>query len=183
MNYLAHAYLSFDQPDVLTGNMISDFVKGRKKFDYPDAIQLGMELHRGIDHFTDTHSSTRNIAALFKPVYRLYGGAFADIVYDHFLANDRNEFPSLLHLMQFTTHTYQQLAMQAEFFPAPFASMFPYMRTQNWLYHYHEDAGIQKSFGGLGRRAAYIPETETAYQIFLDNKDYFREQYDLFFRS
>ena len=30
MNYLAHAYLSFGDPDVLTGNMISDFVKGKK---------------------------------------------------------------------------------------------------------------------------------------------------------
>jgi acyl carrier protein phosphodiesterase len=29
MNYLAHAVLSFQQPDILTGNMISDFVKGR----------------------------------------------------------------------------------------------------------------------------------------------------------
>ncbi len=35
MNYLAHAYLSFGDPDILAGNMISDFVKGKKKFDYP----------------------------------------------------------------------------------------------------------------------------------------------------
>ena len=31
MNYLAHAYLSFGDPDILAGNMISDFVKGKKK--------------------------------------------------------------------------------------------------------------------------------------------------------
>lgn len=30
MNYLAHAYLSFDEPEILVGNMISDFVKGKK---------------------------------------------------------------------------------------------------------------------------------------------------------
>jgi acyl carrier protein phosphodiesterase len=30
MNYLAHAYLSFGEPDILAGNMISDFVKGKK---------------------------------------------------------------------------------------------------------------------------------------------------------
>ncbi len=35
MNYLAHAYLSFNDPEILVGNMISDFVKGKKKFDYP----------------------------------------------------------------------------------------------------------------------------------------------------
>lgn len=32
MNYLAHAVLSFDDPDILTGNIISDFVKGKKNF-------------------------------------------------------------------------------------------------------------------------------------------------------
>ena len=35
MNFLAHAFLSFNDPDILTGNMISDFVKGKQKFDFP----------------------------------------------------------------------------------------------------------------------------------------------------
>lgn len=29
---------------------------------------------------------------VFKPAYGLYAGAFTDIVYDYFLANDSNEF-------------------------------------------------------------------------------------------
>ncbi len=51
MNYLAHAYLSFHDPEVLVGNMISDFVKGKKQYDYPDGIQKGIRLHRIIDLF------------------------------------------------------------------------------------------------------------------------------------
>jgi acyl carrier protein phosphodiesterase len=183
MNYLAHAYLSFGDPDVLLGNMISDFVKGKKKFDYPESIRVGIELHRAIDHFTDTHSATKNIASLFKPAYRLYGGAFADIVYDYFLANDPQEFESESALLAFTLTSYGQLEQNAGYFPEVFAHMFPYMRSQNWLYNYRQHTGIQKSFQGLARRAAYIPETETAYQLFLENKDYFREQYQHFFRS
>ena len=53
MNYLAHAYLSFGDPDILAGNMISDFVKGKKKYEYPDRIQMGITLHRKIDEYTD----------------------------------------------------------------------------------------------------------------------------------
>ena len=30
MNYLAHAYLSFGYSELLVGNLISDFVKGKK---------------------------------------------------------------------------------------------------------------------------------------------------------
>src|SRR5215469_17022272 len=91
MNYLAHAYLSFDQPEIVVGNMISDFVKGKKRFEFPEQIQKGIMLHRSIDAFTDEHAATKKAKEVFKPVVGLYAGAFIDIVYDHFLALDANE--------------------------------------------------------------------------------------------
>ena len=92
MNYLAHAYLSFNDPEILLGNMISDYVKGRKKFDYGPGILKGIMLHRAIDTFTDQHPVTKTAMKFFKPAYGLYAGAFVDVVYDHFLALDENEF-------------------------------------------------------------------------------------------
>ena len=92
MNYLAHAWLSFGQRDILVGNMISDFVKGKKRFDYSEPVQKGITLHRAIDTFTDEHEATKEAKKFFKPVVGLYAGAFMDIVYDHFLATDENEF-------------------------------------------------------------------------------------------
>ena len=59
MNYLAHAYLSFNEPEILVGNMISDFVKGKKRFDFSENIQKGIMLHRNIDTFTDEHEVTK----------------------------------------------------------------------------------------------------------------------------
>jgi acyl carrier protein phosphodiesterase len=41
MNYLAHAYLSFGDPAWTTGNLISDFVKGKQRLEYPLRIQQG----------------------------------------------------------------------------------------------------------------------------------------------
>ena len=181
MNYLAHAYLSFNDRELLTGNMISDFVKGKKQFDYPPAIQHGIQLHRAIDAFTDTHPATQYIKELFRPAYRLYAGAFTDVVYDHFLANDIKQFPTQQDLLKFTQHSYSLLKKQSEYFPSAFARMFPYMHTQDWLYNYRFDEGMQKSFGGLRQRAAYISETETAYHIFLSNKQKIRGGYDAFF--
>ena len=35
--------------------MISDYVKGKKKIDYPPDIQKRIMLHRAIDTFTDFH--------------------------------------------------------------------------------------------------------------------------------
>jgi acyl carrier protein phosphodiesterase len=181
MNLLAHAYLSFNNEALLVGNMISDYVKGKKQYDYPLPIQAGIQLHRAIDEFTDTHEATLEIKKLFKPIYRLYAGAFIDVVYDYFLANDANEFETKEHLQIFTQNTYNLLQKNEVHFPEKFAKMYPYMQSQNWLYHYRTNEGMQKSFGGLARRAKYITETDTAFEIFLNNKEMIRSSYQVFF--
>jgi acyl carrier protein phosphodiesterase len=181
MNYLAHAYLSFNDPEVLVGNMISDFVKGRKQFDYPERIHKGILLHRAIDEFTDAHPCTHELKQLFRPQYRLYSGAFIDIVYDYFLANDVNEFATENDLLEFTALCYRQLASLKQWHGTSFGAMFPYMSSQNWLYNYRYQWGIEKSFEGMRRRSAYIPETGIAFQVFLDHITAMKPLYQQFF--
>ena len=169
MNYLAHAYLSFNKPEILAGNMISDYIKGKKQFDYPSAVQKGIRLHRQIDNYTDTHAATKELKSFFRPQYRLYSGAFADVVYDHFLANDVHEFENETVLQNFATATYQMLEPYTCLFPAPFLKMFPYMKEYNWLYNYRYTWAIEKSFGGLVKRAAYLTESKIAFEIFTEH--------------
>lgn len=170
MNYLAHAYFSFNHPEVLAGNMISDFIKGKKQFDYPAGIQKGIRLHRAIDTYTDDHWATREIKKIFSPAVRLYSGAFTDIVYDHFLALHPDEL-NAEGWMDFTQKTYGLLHQQKDWFPEPFSSMFPFMEQQNWLFNYRYDWGIENSFKGLVRRAAYLEHSRDAFQLFLNNYD------------
>jgi acyl carrier protein phosphodiesterase len=181
MNYLAHAYLSFNQPQILVGNMISDFVKGKTKFNYLPDIQKGITLHRAIDEFTDTHPVTKTAKEFFRPAYRLYSGAFVDVVYDHFLALDTNEFPNSFSLENFSQQVYQTLEQNFSYLPLQFQKFFPYMQQHNWLFNYQYKTGIEKSFGGLVYRAKYINEYSTAFTVF--NKEYkiLQECYDNFF--
>jgi acyl carrier protein phosphodiesterase len=165
INYLAHAYLSFGHPEILAGNMISDFVKGKKKFDYPAGVQQGIVLHRAIDAFTDGHEATREAKAIFRPDYRLYSGAFVDVVYDHFLANDPAEFTDA-SLLAFSRSVYDMLEKQSPWFPDKFAMMFPYMQEHNWLYHYRERWGIERSLNGVVRRSTYLTESKIAFRLF-----------------
>ena len=166
MNYLAHAFLSFNNSDILAGNMISDFIKGKAQFNYPPAIQKGIRLHRLIDEFTDTHPVTARAKSFFRPQYRLYSGAFTDVVYDHFLALDKKQFEDYGNIEKFSQHIYLLLENNFVSFPPPFQKMFPYMKTQNWLYNYQFKKGIQKSFKGLVYRAAYLNESDIAFEIF-----------------
>lgn len=181
MNYLAHAFLSFNNEGILVGNMISDFVKGRKKLEYPPEIQQGIHLHRLIDSFTDFHPVTAKAKEFFRSHYRLYSGAFVDIVYDHFLALDSQQFTGYGGLEPFTKVTYQLLDRNVSSFPITFQKMFPYMKTQNWLYNYRLKDGIQKSFGGLVHRASYLYDSETAFDIFNNHYNELQNCYYSFF--
>lgn len=166
MNYLAHAFYSFGDAELLLGNMVSDYVKGKKQFDYPQQVQKGIRLHRAIDAFTDAHAATRELKKYFAPEVRLYAGAYVDVVYDHFLATDPAE-GSAEWWLDFTQTTYAQLAAQSAWFPPYFEKIFPYMRGQNWLYNYRFTWGVEKSFGGLVRRAHYLPADNQCFAVFL----------------
>ena len=181
MNYLAHAWLSFHQPEIVVGNMISDFVKGKKQFDLSPAIQKGIRLHRAIDNFTDTHPVTKELKEFYRPHYRLYSGAFADVTYDHFLANDKNEFPAAEALKAFSATTYSILEDHFSGLPPGFQKIFPYMRSQDWLFNYREKWLIEKSFWGLECRATYLKESGIAFTIFNENIAAMRSCYARFF--
>ena len=181
MNYLAHAHLSFGLPQILIGNMISDFVKGKKQYDFSPMIQKGIRLHRSIDSFTDAHPVTKQMKEVFKPAYGLYAGAFTDIVYDYFLANDSNEFTTDQELELFSNNSYFQIEKSLAELPPGFQQIFPFMKQYNWLYNYRHQHGIQKSFAGLVKRAKYIEDYDTAFRIFTENLQQLNFYYTEFF--
>lgn len=180
MNFLAHSYLSFNHPEVLVGNMVSDFVKGKKRFAYSAGVQQGIVLHRQIDAFTDIHEATKEAKTYLKPAVGLYSGAFVDVIYDHFLANDLNEF-SDSDLIRHATQTYDVLSRYEEDLPTPFQKMLPYMQSQNWLYNYKTMVGTENSFAGLARRATYLESSTEAFQLFQKHYDALRDCYNAFF--
>lgn len=182
MNYLAHAYLSFDQSEILVGNMISDFVKGKRKFDYNHQIQRGIMLHRMIDQFTDTHPATRQAKLFFIPDYRLYSGAFVDVVYDHFLATDPARWTAG-DLKIFSMGVYEKLSRFQSDFPEKFNRLFTHMRAEDWLFNYRHKQNIKSSFAGLVRRALYMKDYHTAFNIFETHYDELKFCYQEFFPS
>ena len=181
MNYLAHAYLSFKHTPTLLGNMSSDFIKGKSKFDYPKDMQVGIALHRHIDDFTDSHPSTLQARKYFKDAVGTYSGAFVDVSYDHFLALDTNEFHDESALQQFALYTYKELQDNVSLLPQMLQSMLPYMQQHNWLYNYRTFWGLEKSFEGVTRRAVYLQDASPAFHAFQENYEQLKACYQSFF--
>lgn len=179
MNFLAHAYLSFNNKEVLVGNMISDFVKGKKQYDYIEGIRKGIVLHRQIDAFTDVHPTTKKAKEVFRADYRLLSGAIVDIIYDHFLATDKKLF-SEPTLKSFVQETYSTLEEYTAHLPGRFVFAFGYMRSEDWLYNYQYTDRIDRSLHGIIRRSSFFHDTETVKLLFDRHYSFLQECYSDF---
>ena len=170
MNFLAHAYLSFDDDEVLLGNMMNDFLKGVDKSVFSAGVHKGILLHRAIDTFTDEHSATKEAKLFFKADYKLYSAPIVDVVFDYFLATNKNEFTPTT-LFKFANNVYQRLDILKTVMPDKFKQVFFFMKTQNWLNGYAEKQNIYHSLNGLKRRSKYLGEVDKAFSIFEENQE------------
>ena len=179
MNFLAHSYLSFSE-EQLVGNMIADFVKNRDVARLPESIQKGIKLHRAIDTFTDAHLLIHEAKAPFRPLVRLYSGAFVDVAFDYFLANDTTE-NSQREWQEHSREVYAVLRRYEEFLPEVFKKVLDKMQQDDWLYNYRNEWGIEYSFRNVVNKAQFLDKTTNVFPAFLANKDFLREKYEIFF--
>lgn len=124
MNFLAHAYLSFDKPGLIVGNLVADMVKGKQIMEtFPDEIRKGIQLHRQIDSYTDSHPVTIEAKHLFDNSAGRYGSSFLDVSYDHFLALDTVNQPKE-GWNTFAQYCYTQIEQSGDILPPRFCSMY-----------------------------------------------------------
>ena len=86
-----------------------------------------------------------------------------------------------MELAFFCQSTYINLQKNEAGLPEKFLQMLPYMKEQNWLFHYSSREGIEKSFGGLAKRAVYLSESAIAFSIFNEYYHELENCYQLFF--
>lgn len=180
MNFLAHAYLAFGDKDHIVGGLIADAVKGKQMKEYPQGICQGIQLHRLIDSFTDSHPVVVQTANVFKETAGRYSGSFLDVAFDHFLSLDQDNIPSGGWL-DFADGCYNAIEARGEILPSKFCSMYLYMKRENWLAHYGELWLIEKSFERLTNRASYLSDDVVVFNDFIDKYDIIKDGFNQFF--
>lgn len=181
MNFLAHIYLSGDNTEIMVGNFIGDFVKGRNLLDQFDPeIAKGIELHRSIDDFTDHHPVVHESKVRLRPTYRHYAPVIVDVFYDHFLSRYwANYHPA--PLTDFSTRAYRDIEQHWSVLPQGAKSMLPYMKADNWLLNYGNIDGIERALTGMSRRARHVSRMEESIVDLQKNYDAFKQEFELFF--
>lgn len=182
MNYLAHAYLSFGQDEVLVGNFIGDFVKGKMIKTFPQEVQDGIKLHREIDKFTDTHPLVRAGQSYLRPKFGHYSTVITDIYFDYYLARNWAKYSSI-SLEEFIQNTFNTLNKYRQFFPDRFASTFQWMVQDNWLLKYREIEGIHQTLTGMSRRTRFDSKMEVAHLTLQEKEEEFQVIFFAFFEE
>jgi acyl carrier protein phosphodiesterase len=181
MNFLAHIYLSGDESKVMIGNFIGDFVKGRNLASrHEPLIVSGIELHRAIDHFTDTHAIVQQSKKRLAGKYRHYAGVIVDVFYDHFLSNKWSDYHPV-PIDTFADNTYKTLQQNDAILPDEVKAFLPYMIKQNWLVAYGTLDGIFQALSGIGRRTPYISNMEKAVGDLSEQYENFGSDFAAFF--
>lgn len=166
MNYLAHSYLSFEDDEVLFGNFIGDFVKGKKRMlEFPSKVQKGLMLHREIDRFTDNHKATIRSRKLVQNELSITSGIFVDMIYDHILANFWKDF-SDLELKVYTTSIYNRIDQFESFFDPKFAYMYGYMKEGDWLFHYSKKEYMTRFLKGVSNRVKIENNLDNSFWLY-----------------
>jgi acyl carrier protein phosphodiesterase len=142
MNFLAHIYLSGDNDMLKIGNFMADSIRGNHYLDYPDDIKKGILLHRYIDTFTDAHPIYRKSKHKLHEKYGHYSGVIMDIVYDHFLAKNWEQF-STTKLEDYADTFYKLLQDNYDILTEKTQNSLPYMMETNWLVCYKSLAGLE----------------------------------------
>jgi len=179
MNFLAHAFLSGDDQQLLVGNFIGDFVKGKAYESYPNRIATGIQLHRAIDGYTDNHPMTTKSKKLLRETYRHYAGVIVDVLYDHFLARNWQKYYSM-SLKNYTLQTYSTIEQYGELLPERFKYVFSYMSRDNWLFNYSRLEGIDRALKGMARRTKFDSKMEYAINDIKSDYDVYQDHFEAF---
>jgi acyl carrier protein phosphodiesterase len=168
MNYLAHLYLSGESEELLVGNFIGDYVKGRKYLHYPEEIARGILLHRNIDSYTDQHDLHKAAKAPFKPEFGHYSGILVDFIYDHFLAMNWKNY-SEISLSWFAKRSHSVLLSNFKHLPMRVQGFLPFLIQHRRLESYASVEGITQAIRIIAKYSSLPSKADIAQQLLLEN--------------
>lgn len=145
MNYLAHTFLSPDDPFILTGNVVTDLLKGDLRREVDERFAPGIRLHREIDRFTDAHEAVQRLKHALHDRFHKYAPVVSDIYMDHLLVLHWERFCDE-PLDLFVRNVYEKMYRVIGFLPDDTFRRIRNMIDHNWLYAYLTYESVEEVF-------------------------------------
>ena len=180
MNFLAHAYLSPDNPLIMLGNTFGDFVKGKKMEEVHPMVKEGVLLHRKIDHFTDNHELVKKCVEIYRPVSGRFSAIVVDMSFDYFLAKNWVKY-SELDLDEFVTALFVKYEGNRTSLTERINMIAPIMKMQEWMLQYQTIDGLGNILKQMSGRIKNRAVLQDAIPVLVENEAELEELFTEFF--
>ena len=180
MNFLAHAFLSGENEDLILGNMLADFIRGGIIDVFNPGIQKGILLHREIDNFTDHHPVVERTKVRLRPVFNHYSPVVGDMFYDHFLAANFAKY-SPIPLGSYAKIIFRIMDQHNEILPDRLKKFMDFVRFLKIFESYASIEGMEEVLEIMARRTNYISHLELGGQELRKNYEHYEADFKEFF--
>lgn len=153
MNFLAHSFLGFNNPELIAGQFCGDFVRGSDLSRFPDQIEKGIRLHRHLDSFSDNHASLASVRQSIKEVPRRLTGIILDVMFDHYLAG-RWQSVSQLSLDEHAALVQLALTDHQTHFPPELIRFMSLLERERILQNNIHLSAIEKTLARIASRSS-----------------------------
>jgi len=169
MNYLAHILLSHPHDLEMLGNFLGDFVRNKDLEKMPETVQQGVRLHWKIDEFTDDHPSVKKTVEILKPALGRYASVASDILYDHFLCLNWEEYCDI-DLREFCDHFYFILNKKEKLLPEKLKIRKNTMIRYDFLMSTADEFRLLKTMEHMERRTSFKSNFTATLDVLRENK-------------
>ncbi|MBK8620327.1 MAG: DUF479 domain-containing protein [Saprospiraceae bacterium] len=182
MNYLAHVYFSYENEDLLIGNILTDILSIKELRLLDKKYEEGIRLHRIIDTETDSHPVHKKNLSLLYDCQGKYSPVVMDIFYDYLLAKNWVQLTGISQ-RKICDQTYKMMLNHQGFIPERAAMMFGRMVEDDFLFSCNNYQRLEKTFERLLKRVKFpskldravddLKRLETAFEA--DFSDFFKD--------
>jgi len=182
MNYLAHAFLSNNNKNLLVGNFIADHLRGNNFSNYSEEIIEGIYLHRKIDSFTDAHPEFKKSKRVFYNGFERYSGVLVDIYFDHLLAKNFGTY-SKVPLEIFSKNVYDVYTSYQSLLPNTSSGFLEYVIRNNIYHEYSKIEGIERVLYHLSHRIKHKVNLDGSVKLFKSHEAALQANFIVFFND
>ena len=181
MNYFAHLVLAQPTVESTVGNLLGDFARGVDRADLPSPINAGLDNHRAVDHFTDSHPAIRDLKQLFQPERRRFAGIALDVYFDHLLMKHWSRYySSPLH--EVIDVFYRRMTAGRPIMPSRnMRNTTSRMVSYDWFGSYREIDSVAHALDRIAGRIRYENRFDNAIEDIIANQQEIEATFNDFF--
>ena len=181
MNYFAHLVLSQPTIKSTVGNLLGDFARGLDRSTLNPAVLAGLNNHRAVDRFTDSHLRVTELKHCFSPSRRRFAGIALDVYFDHLLMNHWQEFDTR-NLNQVIAEFYTRMERGQALMPGrEMRRVTSRMITYDWFGSYRDIDSVAQALDRIAMRIRFPNEFANVIEDLLRHEDIILEVFVDFF--